>query len=100
MADPIRTEDELRQAVADSRSMSYDLVAFASDQLEATIRALWADLADADETAVLQSKAILDGEAERDRMKAVYDAAVKWRKGSVGSLKVLNDAVDAAEGKP
>ena len=72
-------------------------------ELEIENADLRADLADADNTAVLQSKAILDGEAERDRMKAVYDAAVAWRElerwYSAHTRGTLLAAVTAAEGK-
>ena len=96
MANVIRTEAELqRRHGVGQHADSCDGCLMAD-----TIRSLWADLADADNTAVLQSKAILDGEAERDRMKAVYDAAVKWRElDSAHTRGTLLAAVTAVEGK-
>ena len=78
--DLIHTEGELRQAEKNCTTLMMG-ASYCGEcgpcVMAATIRALWVDLADAEEMAVLQSKAILDGEAERDRMKAVYDAAEK-----------------------
>ena len=96
MDNTIRTEAELqRRHGVGQHADSCDGCLMAD-----TIRSLWADLADADNTAVLQSKAILDGEAERDRMKAVYDAAVAWRElDSAHTRGTLLAAVTAVEGK-
>ena len=94
MANVIRTEEELVRVLALYHPDANQ------DRMAATIRALWVDLADAEETAVLQSKAILDGEAERDRMKAVYNAAVAWRElDSAHTRGTLLAAVTAAEKK-
>ena len=103
MPDQIRTEEELRQAEKNCTTLMMG-ASYCGEcgpcVMAATIRALWADLADAEETAVLQSKAILDGEAERDRMKAVYDAAVAWRViDNAETRGTLLAAVDAAKGK-
>ena len=86
MADLIRSDDELGDAVLDvaCNDTMRPMQAAALGRMTATIRAAW---------------------AERDRMKAVYVAAVKWRKidrrGLVPfpEIKALRDAVDAAEGK-